>query len=156
MLYFKERKAIRARIIKQYIIACGIAGCVCFSCGNASKALKDEGIYTVDISPTGDLKANRWWLPSEINKAFPTLFDATSGHLPVHLMLDIGKAFKEHLGELNGVVYLPTGSGETLVCLSMVYPNVRFIPVYDCNVGCDYESEAPLNPLVNRLTNRYI
>jgi len=132
---------------------CGYRGCVCFSCGNASEALKKQGLYVFDVAPQGSLNANKWWTPEEIHKAWPDLFDATSGHLPIHLMNEIAAAFKTFLGNLPEHCYsVPTGSGETIICLKLVYPDIEFIPVYDLDPATKYEPDAPLNDLVRIVT----
>lgn len=122
---------------------------VCFSCGNASRALREAGLYVVDISPTGALEAKIWWTPEEIHQAFPDLFDATSGHLPVPILSRITKIFKEHLGQLPARHYdVPTGSGETITCLRIAFPRIRFTAVYNLNEATRYDKRAPMNQLV--------
>jgi hypothetical protein len=124
------------------------ASCV-FSCGNASRALREAGLDTVDISPTGELLAGKWWNAARIRQTWPDRLDATSGHLPMPLMLEVARAFRGHLGNLwTGTYQVPTGSGETLVCLSMAYPNTLFMPVYDLDEATAYNAEAPLNDMV--------
>lgn len=146
-------KQIRAELIAQYVREAGYRGCVCFSCGNASRALKEAGLYVVDVSPQGDLEAKRWWTPAEIHRSWPDLFDATSGHLPVPLMAVLAAKFKDHLGCLwVDVVYeVPTGSGETITCLRWAYPEVKFRPKYGKELSVKYEAQAPLTPVVNGL-----
>lgn len=146
-----DNKFIRAQVIKKFLINKKYDGVVCLSCGNATKALKKVGLYTIDISPNGDFNANRWFTPSEINTIFPTYFDATSGHLSLEVMQLIGEAFKEQLGELPDVNYVPTGSGETLVCLKLAYPNKKFIAVYNLDDATKFDDKATLNSLVNIL-----
>jgi hypothetical protein len=151
MLTFPAKK-LRAEVIARYCKEAGCRGVVCFSCGNASQALKDVGLYVVDISPTGDMEARRWWTMAEIHKAWPDLLDATSGHLPVSLMNQIAESFEAYLGDLPNEVEVPTGSGETLVCLRLAYPGHRFVPVRNINKATTYHPEAPLNKLVEALT----
>lgn len=147
-------KQIRARVIADYLRRCGRfdSGVVCFSCGNASKALAGEGLYVVDISPKGGLSAQKWWSVAEIAKAFPTMFDATSGHLSVALMAEIGQAFRVYIGELDGDVAVKSGSGETAVCLALAYPELSITAEYDdLFPATTWNADAPLNPLVRRL-----
>ncbi|MGR0187239.1 hypothetical protein [Azospirillum aestuarii] len=152
MLTIPQRKRLRALVIAQHVRAAGLPGVVCFSCGNASAALKEAGLYTVEIAPGGDLSAGRWWTAPEIAKAWPHLLDATSGHLPVPLMAAVASALRAELGDLPADTYeVPTGSGETLVCLSMAYPASRFRPVYGVGKGTAFEPFAPLNGLVQAL-----
>ena len=150
MLILPNRKIIRAKVIKGYVVAAGYDGVVVFSCGNAARALKDEGLFVVEVSPGGELSAGKWWQPAEIRRVWPDLFDATSGHLPMPLMIDIAKALKGDIGSLSGSYSVPTGSGETITCLRWAYPDVSFTPVYNIGEGTKYENEAPLNYIVNR------
>ncbi len=140
-------KRIRAEVIARYVKQAGYRGVVAFSCGNATRALIEAGLWVLDISPNGMVApTNKWWTPAEIHAAFPDLFDATSGHLPGHLMVEIAKAYKQHLGELPNQVYeVPTGSGETILCLRWAYPGKTFVPVYNVGKGTEYDGRAPLN-----------
>lgn len=148
-------KTIRAQVIHEYI---GNNRVVCFSCGNASRALKEQGMDVLDISPSGDLLALRWFTQRDILHNFENYFDATSGHLNNELMGLIGKAFKDYLGDIkdNETIYVPTGSGETLVCLKMAYPKVNFIAVYNINEATEFSEYAPLNMLVKLLATDII
>lgn len=145
-------KRLRSKVIKNYMQAAGYKRAVCFSCGNASRALKEAGVETLDISPTGDLVANRWFNPAEVNKVFTGYFDATSGHLPLHLMIDIADEFKKHIGALENEDYLiATGSGETIICLQIAYPHINFKAMYNLNAATEYSEFAPLNSAVSAL-----
>lgn len=138
-------KALRARTICEYMRRAGIARCVCFSCGNASAALKQEGVETLDISPSGVLMPTLWWWPEDIARVFPTYFDATSGHLPAFLMRRIASKYRGYLGELTDAAYeVPTGSGETILCLRWAYPNTTFVPVTDGTPATERDPSAPL------------
>lgn len=110
----------------------------------------------MDISPCGDMIAKRWFTPSEVQKWFPDSFDATSGHLSIELMCKIADAFKEYLGELPQVNYIPTGSGETIVCLKMAYPDKEFVAVYNIDQATEYSAEATLNRLVQCMASNTI
>ena len=156
-------KIIRAEVIKEYIRSAGYHNkCVCFSCGNASKALTDVRLDVLDISPTGDFTANRWYTPDEIHKLFPDRFDATSGHLPLYLMVKIAKRFKLYLDNNldqplndNTIYKVPTGSGETILCLQLAYPKVHFKPLYniDTKGATQYDAMAPLNTIIESFYN---
>jgi hypothetical protein len=152
-LVLPERKAIRAQVVASYVGAAGLRGVVCFSCGNASAALRDAGLRVVDVSPRGDLVAGRWWLPEEIAAAWPHLFDATSGHLPMPLMARLATAFRAAIGPLDGGRYdVPTGSGETITCLRMAYGATEFRAVYDDHEPATrYDEEAPLSGVVRAM-----
>lgn len=151
-LSIPHRKALRAAVIARHVREAGLPGVVCFSCGNASKALKEAGLFVVEIAPGGDLSAGKWWTAPEIARAWPHLFDATSGHLPPPVMSAVAAALRDDLGDLSPATFeVPTGSGETLVCLAMVYPGSRFRPVYGVGRGTEFEPRAPLNGLVQAL-----
>ena len=146
MLKLKERKIIRAKVIADYMQAAKYSAAVVFTCGNAADALRNAGVDVIEISERGDLRPGKWWRPEEIRRAWPHLFDATSGHLPAPLMVRIAKSIKEHLGILElGTYIVPTGSGETIICLRMAYPDIEFTPIYNMHNGTRYELEAPLN-----------
>ena len=143
------RKEWRALIIKDYVTDAGYRGVVSFSCGNAARALKDVGLYVVEVSPSGPLQPGKWWEPEEIHRAWPDLFDATSGHLPIPLMVRMADAYRRELGLLGtGPYRVATGSGETITCLRWAYPLTDFRPVYNVGMGTEHKSEAPLNVVV--------
>lgn len=151
-----DNKGIRARVIADYLRRARRfdAGGVCFTCGNAARALVGEGLYVVEVGARGGLTPSRWWSPAEIAAAFPGLFDATSGHLSVGLMAEVGQAFRRVLGPLRGDVVVPSGSGETFCSLALAYgAEARLIPVYDDLLPeTTFSPEAPLNPLVRLLS----
>lgn len=146
-------KRLRADVIKAYMADNDIARAVCFSCGNASAALKKAGVAVLDISPCGDMVSRRWFTQAEISRLFPLLFDATSGHLPVFLMQRIADRLRAELTFTPDTEYeIPSGSGETIVCLKMAFPQVDFTPVYDNNIpATEYSPNAPLNGLVRAM-----
>jgi hypothetical protein len=150
-------KRIRAQIIKQYMQDAGYKKAVCFSCGNAGKALADAGVNVLHIGAQGELTPNKWYTQADIAQVFTGYFDATSGHLPMQVMLQLADAYKEHLSNtLGSTVYVPTGSGETLVCLKLAYPDKRFIAVYNLDSATEYSKDAPLNRLVQLLADGII
>lgn len=153
LLRFPHKK-IRSKVIEKYLGS--NSKVVCFSCGNASRELKSTSLQVLDISPKGDLIPNRWFTKKEIKQVFPEYFDATSGHLDINLMYKIGLAYKDYLGELDNIVYLPTGSGETLVCLKLVYPQTNFVAVYNLDEATEYSANCELNKLVECLAYKII
>jgi hypothetical protein len=144
-------KQIRARVIADYVRAAGYHGVVVFTCGNAARTLREQGLEVTEVGPRGDLKTDKWWTMAEIHKAWPDLFDATSGHLAAPIMSDIAKAYRQHLGDLPGKRYLiPSGSGETILCLRIVYPFVDFEAGYDDDFPeTTRHNDAPLNQFVD-------
>ncbi len=149
-------KQLRSEVIKEYIKLLNYRGVVCFSCGNAARALEETGLNTIHIGEQGELTPNKWYTMQEIKNRFPSFFDATSGHLNIELMYRIGLKYKSYLGELPDTVYIPTGSGETLVCLKLVYPDTKFIAVYNLGPETEYNKNAPLNRLVEILSEKII
>jgi hypothetical protein len=151
-----NEKAIRAEIIASYVHTAGYKGVVCLSCGNATKALREalSGTKTrlIDISPSGILvpAEGKWFSPAEIHAIWPDYFDATSGHLPFWMMMEIGLVLRDSLGELNRLhsYEIPTGSGETIACLKMAYPEISFIAVYGHDKATEFNFEAPLNEYI--------
>lgn len=155
---YKNEKRIRAEVVQAYMTRCGISYAVCFSCGNASRYLKDAGVPLLDISPQGDLTANRWFTMEEIRRRFPKAFDATSGHLPTDLMLEIADRLRLELDFEQGVEYIiPTGSGESVVCLKIAFPQIHFIPEYNNDdTATEFNEDAPLNGLVRAMFHKII
>ena len=146
-------KALRAAAIKKYMEQNGFKQCVCFSCGNSSRALLEAGVKCVDISPKGDLiPSSKWWSKSEIKNAFASCFDATSGHLPIELLTSIAQIFSQNFTkkfEQNFIYEIPTGSGETIFCLKIAFPLVDFVAVYsEKDKSCTYNPKAPLTPII--------
>ena len=152
-------KLIRSKIIKNYIKG-NYDKTVCFSCGNAGRALEELNLDVLHIGEEGTLTPNKWFSMKEINHQFHEYFDATSGHLNIELMQLISKEYLKYFGENkfkpNEEVYVPTGSGETLVCLKMAYPKTRFIAVYNLGKETEYNPQAPLNKLVELLADEIL
>lgn len=151
----KRAKQIRAKVIAQYMARNDIKQCVCFSCGNASRALSATGLQVVAIAPNGDLEARRWWTMEEIRKTFPSSFDATSGHLPIDIINEIVKSFRKEFSGVfaTGQTYdIPTGSGETILCLKLAFPEIDFVARYKTgDAACNPDENAPLLPLIKSL-----
>lgn len=155
-LFRFPNKKYRAEVIRDYMAEHGYERAVCFSCGNASRALKEAGIPTLDISAGGDLIANRWFEIGEVHKYFPDYFDATSGHLPMDCMLKIAQFYALMLTTIPKEIILPTGSGETLVCLKLAFPETKITAIYNLDAATQYDAEAPLNKLVEILAAKII
>lgn len=153
-LFRFNNKELRSTVIAEYMKRHGFEKAVCFSCGNASRMLKQAGVKTLDISPTGDMQANRWFTIGEIKAAFPDYFDATSGHLPMDCMDAVANEFYFRLHKtMPDAIMLPTGSGETLVCLKLAFPKTKITAVYNLDAATQYEPDAPLNDLVKLLAD---
>lgn len=154
-LTLPERKLLRASVVARYAAAAGYPGVVVFSCGNAARALQSagrlHGLTVVPVHKGGPLVPGAWWEPAAIHEAWPTFMDATSGHLPAPLMVQLAGRLREHLGPLDRRhrYVVPTGSGETVLCLAMAYPGVDFVAAYDDTVAATrWEPGAPLNTWV--------
>lgn len=144
-------------VIKHYLKGFSNLKVICFSCGNASRELREAGLDVLDVSPSGHLLANKWFTSRDFLKYFGEYFNATSGYLPFDLMYDIGQAFRVYLGELPEINYVACGSGETLVCLKLAYPDKNFIAVYDnSNPATVLDEESPLYNLVKLLASDII
>lgn len=145
-------KRLRARAIAAYTRAAGYDGVVCFTCGNAARELRLAGLDTLAVGDHEALRPGVWWAPSRIRRIWPGRFDATSGHLPLPLMLDVGAALRAWLEQQPdpgpGPQYVPAGSGETVLCLRWAYPTTEFIAVYNLDDATRYDAQAPLNALV--------
>ncbi len=148
-------KRIRAAVIREYMERNGIQSAVCFSCGNASRALRDAGVRVLDISPAGDLEARRWFTQEEIRRLWPSCFDATSGHLPADLMLEIAARLRQRFegAFVPGNGYkVAAGSGETVLCLAVAFPESVFLPMFDnTKPETTREPGAPLLPFLRAL-----
>lgn len=136
-------KVLRTGPIVQHVLNGGYPGAFIFTCGNAGKplekALKAVGKRYWEFGVNGNMTPNRWHTPDEIHALAPDMFDATSGHLAVPLLYRIAREFYDYFGQpVNGghlkddVNYIvPSGSGETILCLRMVYPHARLLAAYD-------------------------
>lgn len=153
LFHVPNRKQLRAELVRDFCASAGIAGAVCLSCGNASRALKEletPAFNVVAIAPGGDLMPARWLRADEIRRAFPQHLDATSGHLTIPLMAGLAALFAERLqAPPRGSEWLvETGSGETIVALSMAFPDVRWSPLYTAKPHSLFSPQAPANALV--------
>lgn len=150
-------KRLRSVAIKQYMEKAGYRKAVCFSCGNAAQELARAGVDVLHIGPNGVLEPRRWFTQAEIANCFREYFDATSGHLPAELLKVLAKIYRGYLGEIgDGRIYVPTGSGETLVCLKLAYPDKKFVAVYNLDASTEYNEAAPLNDLVRVLADEVV
>ena len=158
LLTFPHKK-IRSKVIREYING-NYNKIVCYSCGNAGRALEELKLDVLHIGEEGILDTNKWFSMKEINHYFHEYFDATSGHLNIELMQLISKEYLKYFGKNkfkpNQEIYIPTGSGETLVCLKMAYPQTKFIAVYNLGKETEYNPNAPLNKLVELLAYKII
>jgi hypothetical protein len=159
-------KELRTHAIADYVKQGGFAGVVIFTCGNAARELREKinppaypTRYTfVEVGPKGDLNTDKWWTPAQIARAWPNLFDATSGHLPFPLMVQIADTFRDYFEGHPELVadcdqfYVPTGSGETILCLSLAFPEKKFCAVYDnSKPATTRDNDAPLNEVIDNI-----
>jgi hypothetical protein len=163
-------KKIRAELIRDHLVSKGLNRCVCFSCGHSAGLLEAEGLNVVYIGEKGILKPNKWFTPEEIQKVFNGLFDATSGNLNDSIMGQIAIRLREikkrqelyslfeknpyfDLNSIdrfdpdNNTYLIPTGSGETIICLTLAFPQTRFVPIRVQGVSStEFQEGYPLNP----------
>lgn len=142
-------KTIRSQVVLDYAINAGYQGIVIYSCGNASNELIKLAQGQIEIiAPQSDT----WLSQEEIAKKYRGYFDATSGHLPLFLMQRISNEYRAWFDDRGGLpsgnLVVPTGSGETIVCLQIAYPDRSFVAQYNVDRGSQYNDEAPLNDFV--------
>ena len=145
-------KDVRSKIIKKYL---GDDKCFCFSCGNAVDYLRKHKVNVIGVSDRDLIKANKEINVYESKEIFGC-FNATSGNLPVSLMYEISKEIKKKLPkemfQNNKKIIVPMGSGETLFCLSFLFPIERLIGVYGDNPHIKYD----MTPLMDFIDNNFI
>lgn len=145
-------KKIRSQVIKRYMREAGFKKAVCFSCGNSTKYLREEGVDVLGIGAKDELSPNKWFSQAEIAHAFPGYFNATSGDLPLHLMYKIADRLRSIYGkkyEKGGRIKI--GSGETALCMRLAYPKAKFTFYRDGTPETEYEEGANLNRLLELL-----
>ncbi len=152
-------KRLRAQVIAEWLMRAGLPPrVVCFTCGNASRALADIGLDVLQIGgPDAQLQPGKWWSQAEVKRWWPSMLDATSGHLGPELINLLAERFREQVGPVDAsqVYTVPTGSGETLVALALAFPSTSFVAQYDDRDPCTtYNASAPLTGLVARLAVR--
>lgn len=146
-------KRIRAYVIRRHMKEHGFDRAICFSCGNATRALKSAKVDTLAIAPGADLApTDRWFTISEIRDALPGYFDATPGHLPMDVMNRLAAAYRIAFADVFCSVtdfVVPTGSGETIICLKMAFPSVNFAAMWDnSSPATTFDDRAPLANIV--------
>lgn len=155
-------KRLRAEIIYDYVLFSQYRGVVLLSCGNAIKWMrwvvqkkqKGKSKFACKVE-VAEMTTTKWLTNEQIGNMAPTHFEATSGHLPLWLMVRIAKKFRNYFNSHGGLplkkYYVPTGSGETILCLKLAYPKKEFVAVYNVSRGSKYEKKAPLNDAVTAL-----
>ncbi|MDP8255083.1 MAG: hypothetical protein P9M14_04995, partial [Candidatus Alcyoniella australis] len=144
-------KAIRAQVIAEHLRLLGATRCVVYTCGNAARALREEGLDVVEVGPRGALQPSRELTYEEILQAHPGLFNATSGHLPPPLMYRLAERIFEHLPveifQNHKTIYCPCGSGETLVAMAHLVPFSRLVAVVSDQIAALRFDFSPLKHL---------
>lgn len=140
-------KTIRSEVIKEHMEALGIKKAVVFTCGNSAKFLRAAGVEVLAIGKDEELRPQKWFTQREIAKQFPDHFNATSGDIPLFLIEEIGRRLKEELGEGFEGGEVKVGSGETLLALTIAYPELRsrIKPYRDETPETAFDPEATLN-----------
>lgn len=145
-------KQIRAEVIYEHLKKSNLKPqIICFTSGNSAKFLEAKGLKVLAYGSNQKHKPNHWFSFNEIAKKFK-MFDATSGHLPMPLMNEIALKLKKILRnkfKKHQIYHIKTGSGETIICLKMAFPNINFHPMRLKDYpNTEYHKEAPLNSLV--------
>ncbi|MAF43229.1 MAG: hypothetical protein CMI54_03540 [Parcubacteria group bacterium] len=150
-----ENKVIRSYVIKNYL---GDNKCFCFSCGNASKALRDVGVNVIGISPYDKLNAVRYIEPKEGYDMF-NCFNATSGCLPLFLISQIADKYCAYLHDEvfrnDHTIYVPVGSGETLFAMSFLFPVSRMVGVTSKKIPA-IKFESQYSPIADYIKGNYV
>lgn len=122
-----KNKRLRARVIKKYY---GDQRLYAFSCGNATAALAKEGCNLVAIDGSSPIEARRYVTPKASDHYFNGT-NVTSGYLPLHLMLELAREYQHNIGEVSEFdrIFVPCGSGETLLALSFFIPMRKLLPI---------------------------
>jgi hypothetical protein len=167
-------KALRAAVIGDIVENGGYQGVVCFTSGNAGRALATmmpPGIAFLAIGPEdAPLQTKRWWKPHEVRTSWPAFFDATPGHLSFSTMGRIADRIQHEtrdghhlpdnhpLAPLQDISFkdcifpIPSGSGESAILMTMAFSKCVFAAVYhwDDLGHTDYHPDARLNPFVQQ------
>jgi hypothetical protein len=154
-------KQWRSEVIADYVRnVLGHNKVIVFSCGNAARALKEQGLDVISGGPPGkcDFVPDKWYSPEEIAQKWPDRFDATSGHLTQEMMQRIAQRFKSGIGPVKpDNVIIPTGSGETIFCLKLAYPDKNFIALYDeDDPATKFEESNPFNRKVRDIATMFL
>jgi hypothetical protein len=127
---------------------------IIFSCGNAARALEDQGLDVLSGGPQNcSFVPEKWYTPEEVRENWPDRFDATSGHLSKGMMKQIARKFRQEIRHLEADhVIVPSGSGETIYCLNLAFPDKNFIALYDEDDPATlYDEQNPFNRRVQRV-----
>ena len=139
-----DAKATRARLIAEHLGHPAEPRVVCFTSGNAGEQLRQLELQPVCVGPAEMLSTCHWWTPAEVRAAWPGHFDATSGHLPMHLMVQLGQELRHQLGELPPAAAVLTGSGETILALSWACPGTELVAVVNADEHTLHHAQMPL------------
>lgn len=138
-------KDIRSKIILKHLHKNPVyKGAFILSCGNAYKSLKEMGesksVNVLGLSTTHPYKDSiqlerRFYSLAELNLLYPDKFNATPGALNTELMYQLGEDIYRKLmlkGYHAEKLYVPVGSGETIVALSNIIQKDNLIG-FTCN-----------------------
>lgn len=140
-------KSIRSEIIADDIRKKNLDGAVCFSSGTALHYLREAVPYVLGVSDeNGDLRARRWFPMKEIKRIFPTLYDATSGHLTRETIIRCSERLKREVKCELTTALIASGSGESALIANYAFPECNFIPIFDQrNQHTKWSAECELN-----------
>jgi hypothetical protein len=143
ILRLPDVKALRARLIRRRLPR-HYRALVCFSCGNATRALREEfqDLTVIGIDGRSKLRARGELTFAEIAATFgPDAFNATSGYLPLEWMAELGRELAALLPPAARY-FVPCGSGETVFALSFAIPSRQLVAV-----TADYDPIRLFGPL---------
>ena len=146
-------KQIRAQVIREYMEAIGQTKAVIFTCGNAAKYLRELGVPILAIGENEELKPQKSFTHEEIAKQFPSHFNASSGDIPLFLISEIGNRLRTQLGDTFTGGKINVGSSETLLALTIAYPELKekIEPFRNGQPENQYNEHATLNPFMRAL-----
>lgn len=142
----------RAAVVQRYLAESGKAPrVVVCTCGNAARKLRKVGLNVFEVGRFGTLVPSRWLTPEDVAQAFPNRFDATSGHLPLFLMLRVAVMLRAKCPEgveiaaKRGQIHVPSGSGESAVITALAFPGAQVVAVFNnSKPATRYEKENVL------------
>ena len=135
-------KRERARLIYDFLhTGFSTPKVVLLTCGNAAQACREHAMDVVELGggPCADLAPNQWMKPGHVARLFPDRFDATSGHLPLWMLIELAKTMRVKNPDALALsdfdekeeIYVPSGSGESAVITALAFPALRVVACFD-------------------------
>ncbi len=152
MIYhFPNLKKARSTVIVVHALLNSISKICLFSCGHAYKSLHTVAEpYGIEVHwIRGE---DRYYSREEVNELYPSYFDATCGALSIDLMHELGCILHKHLldqGYNDEILYVPVGSGETIVALGHHIPHSKLIGYHSKDIPAIRFDYSHLKTYVN-------